>query len=504
MRTVSNKTTLLILFLLAIIGWHRPVTIYAQPSKKGGSETAIRDAIVRIFTVKNQPDYFKPWSLNASVNVNGSGCIIEGERILTNAHLVADHSFIQVRRHGQVKLYKARVLVVSHEADLALLTTIDKTFFKDVEPLRLMGLPRAQQEVLVYGYPFGGSSLSITKGILSRIEHRYYSHSGSYLLAGQIDAAINPGNSGGPVLVKGRLVGVVMQTHGSNRSENIGYMSPAPIIQHFFRDIEDGKNDGFPDLGIITQNMENPSLKFSNRMSKNQTGVLVTHVFDNSSAKGKIEIGDIMLEIDGVPIAGNGSVEFRPKERTRYTYYADIHQLGATVDIKLLRKGSILDAALTLDKSEKEFLLVPKQQYDRSPRYFIHGGFVFTQLTQNYIKLWGSNWKAKAPKELLLEMEEWPTDDRKETVLILRTLAADINKGYHNLRSWVVRTVNGKTYKDFDEFHRLVTTSEDEYITLRDKRNFQVVINRKLAEESHKKILRTYRIRDDCSPDFRN
>ena len=55
-----------------------------------------------------------------------------------------------------------------------------------------------QDSILVAGYPLGGDSLSITKGIVSRVTMTRYAHASNKLLGIQIDAAINPGNSGGP------------------------------------------------------------------------------------------------------------------------------------------------------------------------------------------------------------------------------------------------------------------------------------------------------------------
>ena len=47
----------------------------------------------------------------------------------------------------------------------------------------------------------GGDSLSITKGIVSRVVMTRYAHASNKLLGIQIDAAINPGNSGGPAFL---------------------------------------------------------------------------------------------------------------------------------------------------------------------------------------------------------------------------------------------------------------------------------------------------------------
>lgn len=473
-----------------------------QPVGAENQKGENRDAIVKIYTVNSIPDYFNPWRMLTTNNITGSGCIIHGNRILTNAHVVANQTFIQVRRYGQAKRYNARVLSISHEADLALLTVEDESFFSGVVPLKFGPLPETQQEVLVYGFPFGGDSLSVTKGVLSRIEHRNYVHSSHYLLAGQIDAAINPGNSGGPVLVRNRVVGVVMQSHSPGRSENIGYMVPTPVIKHFLKDIEDGRYDGFPKVGLATQKVENPDMKRKYGLSETLTGVVVNHIFLGSPAETIIKKDDILLAVDGHPIGDDGTLEFRPKERTNFTYYVDLHQMGENVNLKVLREGEIKEITLALSKTMNDFLLVPMEQYDQGPRYFIFGGIVFSPLTKNYLKRWGKGWQNKAPKDLIVELSNWTTKEKREIVVATQVLAADINKGYHDFNSWTVTEVNGQTFKDFNEFFNLVTTSEEPFMIFKNRKGFQIVIDREEARESHESILQTYRIKEDRSPDM--
>ncbi len=502
---VQRKTLVFIkgVVLIIVCQWVLGNFALAELNQSTLREAAIKDAIVKIYTVTTKPDYFNPWRMSGPQNTGGSGCIIEGNRILTNAHVIADHTFIQVRRYGQAKRYKASVLNISHEADLALLTVDDETFFVDVGPVKFGEFVEPQQEVLVYGFPFGGDSLSITRGVLSRVEHHYYTHSSYYFLAGQIDAAINPGNSGGPVLVDGKIVGVVMEAYKPDYSENIGYMVPIPIINHFSQDIEDGRYDGFPDLGIVTQDMENPDMKRKYGMSEAQTGIFIVHIFPNSSSEGKIQKGDVLLSIDGYPIADDGTVEFRSKERTKYTYYVDIRQLGESIPVEVLRQGEIKNITLPLDQTKKEHLLVPLEEYEQMPRYFIYGGIVFTPLSKNLLEQWGSNWPNSAPIDLVAELSNWPSEERKEVVVALKVLAADVNMGYHNINTWIVTEVNGKKIRDFNEFFQIVTHVTEPYVVFKDDSGFQIVIEREKAEESHENVLRTYYIEHDRSPDLR-
>lgn len=105
---------------------------------------------------------------------------------------------MKVKRRGDDQKFIAEVLAVGTDCDIALLTVHDDEFWKGVEPLRFGPLPRLQDAVAVIGYPIGGDTISVTSGVVSRIEVTAYVHGSTELLGIQIDAAINSGNSGAP------------------------------------------------------------------------------------------------------------------------------------------------------------------------------------------------------------------------------------------------------------------------------------------------------------------
>ena len=115
-----------------------------------------KEAIVKVYTVSKRLNYQEPWA-SSMMQSTGSGAIIEGNIILTNAHVVANQTFLEVQRFGERKRYTAKVYAVSHQADLALLKVEDESFFNGVTPLKLGKLPQIEQEITVYGYPMGGS-----------------------------------------------------------------------------------------------------------------------------------------------------------------------------------------------------------------------------------------------------------------------------------------------------------------------------------------------------------
>ncbi|HMO51624.1 MAG TPA: serine protease [Kiritimatiellia bacterium] len=462
---------------------------------------SIQDAIVKIYTSSSVPDYYNPWAMLSSTQGTGSGCIIAGRKILSNAHVVSYQTFVQVRKHGDARRYTARVVSVSHTADLAILTVDDPDFFEGVTPLELGELPEAQDEVLVYGFPLGGDVLSITKGVISRIEHQVYAHSSVPLLAGQIDAAINPGNSGGPVLMDGKIAGVVMQ--GMTQADNIGYMVPVNIVEHFFADLEDGEYDGIPSLGVIMQNLENPALKRRSGMDDDRTGLLINQVLPGAPAEGVLMSGDVLLSVDGHPVADDGTVEFRPRQRTSASYFIQRRHVGDDLAVEVWRDGRVVPLSVSLNRPLWRDWLIPLDEYDVLPSYYVYGGAVMVPLTKNLLKRWGGNWFRNAPPDLVARLgENIPEREDQQVVMILKFLPADVNQGYHQIANWIIKEVNDQPVNNLRDVIVRIEEDPGDFVELKSSGGHVVVLDRELAEASHESILRIYRVGADRSPDL--
>jgi len=456
---------------------------------------SIDSSIVKIYTVSKATNYLEPW--NSSVQrSSGSGSIISGNRILTNAHVVANETFIEVKKYGDTKRYQAKVLYVSHDIDLALLEVQDKEFFKNTTPLEFGDLPNMQDKVTVYGYPMGGHTISVSTGIVSRIEHNRYAHSGKSFLAIQIDAAINPGNSGGPAISNGKIVGVVMQ--GITFSQSIGYMVPVDMIQHFLKDVSDGKRDGFPKLGIMTDKIENPTLKEYYHLAEKVGGILVVDIVYNSILKDVLKKEDIITAINGHKIENDGTVEFRKNQYTHFKYYIDLLQYGDKVTLDVLRNGKKLTLNVTLPKtSNSQHSTYSQLEYDKMPSYFMLGGYVFSPISQNLL-----NSSMSPMLGLRYAASKFPKKDKQELVVLLKVLASAHTRGDYGIAMWHIEKVNGKGFKDFKEFYHLVMDGDEKYVVLEDEDGAKVVIDRKKALANEKDLLQRYSIKANKSDDL--
>jgi S1-C subfamily serine protease len=279
------------------------------PGRALPDDASLKKSVVKIFTVTNRPNYYKPWERGYQYNTSGSGCVLPGNLVLTNAHVVSDAVFLQVMKAGDTQKFTAKVEYVDHDREVAVLKVEDADFFKGTIPVQYGDLPSQRDKVAVYGFPIGGDELSITEGVVSRIEVQLYTHSQRHFLATQTDAAINAGNSGGPAFKGGKMVGVAFQAYG--KAENTGYIVPMEVIRESLQDWKEGVLDGPPSLGIYWQKMESPSLKAYYRMKQVHSGVLVTKILYGSPAAGILEVEDVVLSVGGVSIADNGTVKFR-------------------------------------------------------------------------------------------------------------------------------------------------------------------------------------------------
>lgn len=477
--------------------------VFLACSVSGYAQDDIADAVVKIYAAHVAPDYANPWRQHPVRQSSASGAYIKVQGrncIITNAHAVSRATFIQVKHSSGSKKYQAKPWFVAHDADLALLTIEEDSFFEGMKELNFGETPMAQSEVLLYGFPMGGTALSITKGILSRIDYQPYAHSKKALIVGQIDAAMNPGNSGGPVIVDNKIVGIAMQGVPKNRAESISYMIPIEVVQHFFTDIEDGVYNGVPEIGAEVQKIENPALKLSLGLGENKSGLLVTYVYPESSVAQSLKIGDVITKIAGREIGDDTKVAYRHQERISVGHFIDQAQVGEDIDFEISRNGKVLTESIKLEKTWKDFYLVKAVEHEKSPKYYIYGGLVFTVLSHDLL----STFRQQPPINFLYMVEERVSNKQQEVIVLQNILGNAANRGYDEMRFSFVEKVNGEEFKDFKEFVSILEENEEEYIKLHLDNDAIIVLSREEIEENHQEILSTYRIQHDRSEDLRD
>jgi len=466
-------------------------------------------SIVKVFTVHSAPSHYMPWQNKPQRESTGSGAIVAvaglpgGRGLLTNAHCVSDASYVTVRRHGSSHKSAAVVAAISHEADLALLQCDDARFWAEpVAPLPLGDLPALQEPINVAGFPTGGDNLSITRGVVSRVELTQYVHGAAHLLAVQLDAAINPGNSGGPALSdSGAVVGIAFQNLPS--ADSVGFIIAPPVIRRFLGDvIATGRPQGFCALGARCQPAENAALRAYLRLPDGCTGVLVNSVTPTTSAAapGGLRKDDVITHFDGVEIGTDGTVILRGRERVSFDHLVTLKRPGDVAALTVIREGVPTTVSLQLAPPPT---LVPVQLYDKQPRFFIYAGLVFAPLTQPHLHESGEDWYNTAPRRLThLALHGQLAAPGDEVVLLSQVLVDDVNAGYQNFAELQVLACDSQKIQNLRHLKTLITNGRGPFLRLDLEDERVLVLDRHQADASQNRILARHRVPAESSDDM--
>ncbi|THU43773.1 hypothetical protein C4D60_Mb02t00310 [Musa balbisiana] len=461
------------------------------------------DAVVKVFCVHTEPNFSLPWQRKRQYSSSSSGFIIGGRRVLTNAHSVEHYTQVKLKKRGSDTKYVATVLAIGTECDIAMLTVDSDEFWEGVSPVEFGSLPALQDAVTVVGYPIGGDTISVTSGVVSRMEILSYVHGSTELLGLQIDAAINSGNSGGPAFNdKGKCVGIAFQSLKHEDVENIGYVIPTPVIMHFINDYEkSGEYTGFPMLGIEWQKMENPDLRKAMEMKPDQKGVRVRRVEPTGPEFEFLKSSDIILSFDGVDIANDGTVPFRHGERIAFSYLVSQKYTGENALVKVLRDSKLHEFNIKLATHKR---LIPAHIKGKPPSYYIIAGFVFTAISVPYLRSeYGKDYEYDAPVKLLDKLLHTMAHSHDEQLVVIsQVLVADVNIGYEDIVNTQVMAFNGKPVKNLRTLANMVENCSEEFLKFDLEYQQIVVLQTKTAKAATPDILATHCIPSAISEDL--
>ncbi len=433
----------------------------AAPATAEKAANSVENAIVKIFSTMRGPDPYKPWTKQAPREATGTGIIIEGKRILTNAHVVLYSSQVQVQANQSGDKISATVECLSPGIDLAVLKLEDETFF-DTRPAlpRATVLPAVKDAVMVYGFPTGGTSLSITKGIVSRIEFASYNFPTSGLRI-QIDAAINPGNSGGPALVGEKMIGLAFSRLGGG--DNIGYIIPCEEVDLFLADVADGKYAGKPMMFDELQTLENPALRAFLKLEKTVEGIVV-HEPDGVDATYPLKEWDVITKIGDMRVDNEGMIKLGDNLRVKLRYLIQKIAKGDKVQLTIVRHRQELVVQVPVAATRP--MLIPNLE-NTYPSYFIYGPLVFSPATGLFVGGLNNAMTAlsAAASPLALRRIDKPAFPGEELVVVASPFFPHkLSKGYSNPQSRVVETVNGIKIKSMKHFVEVLRDSRDEFM----------------------------------------
>jgi S1-C subfamily serine protease len=451
----------------------------------------VQKSLVRITSTEVAPDYRAPWNAGMLGRGIGAGFVIDGNRIMTNAHVVSNSRYLTVERDGDPNKYPAKVLFVAHDCDLALITVDSPNFYKSMVPLKLGGIPELESTVSAYGYPIGGERMSVTTGIVSRIDFQLYTHSSiDQHLAIQISAQINPGNSGGPVMQNTKVVGVAFQGYSGDVAQGVAYMVPTPVINRFLKDVSDGRYDGYVDLGMTYGKLQNPAQRKFLGLKDDGRGVLVWTVVQAGPCAKLLRPGDVLLSIDNHPIASDGNVDLEG-EHVEMPEVVERKFKRDSVKLDIWRDKQLTSGSVQLDTVPP--FQMQSHRYDVRPRYIVYGGLLFQPLSLDLLE-------AYQPTDLRLRhfFDFYVIDqlylEHPDVIVLTNILPDPINSYLAPYRGGIVDQINGKKIRTLDELSQTFAEPADRFVIDMIGDGPPLVLDPKQVEAARERIRQRYNV----------
>jgi S1-C subfamily serine protease len=256
----------------------------------------------------------------------GSGVLYDADEglIITAAHVVGTQETVRIRLSDGEQM-TGTVLGTADQVDIAVI---------EIEPVELpdadfsMETPRVGQLAIAVGSPWGLAS-TVTAGIISAVDQTNCSAENCVSMV-QTDAAINPGNSGGALINRdGEVVGInvsIFTLSGAN--DGVGFAVPSDIAVEYAESIVSGTPIETSFLGVSIDDV-----------TTGRAGAVITEILPDTAAEAAgLEVGDVVISVDGVPVLTRGDLVAQVRS----------HSPGTTIEVVVIRDGVETTIPVTL------------------------------------------------------------------------------------------------------------------------------------------------------------
>jgi S1-C subfamily serine protease len=407
-------------------------------------------SLVRLRVAHQDYSLESPWKKDDEESRSGYGCVLSPGRILATADMVRSATLIRVEKGSSGESVIGRVEIADYEIDLAVIAVEETAFFNDLTGVDMEAAAAIDQPVKFLVFEQSKELREIPGHIVRIALDDYYFSWFPYLAYG---AAVNFEDRGGgwsePVFSGEKLIGITMSYNGERQYAQV---IPVSVIRRFLDGIGPGGYRGFARLGFSWTPANNPDFRRYLRLPSPGDGVYIDRV---TSTDSPLRRADVLLSLDGNPIDSEGYWRHRAWGKIACPDIVQRgHFPGETVPLVVSRDGRRLDLNLILPQVDPESFLVPCHPSDRPPRYLVVGGLVIQELTRDYLKTWGNDWKEQANKKFLYNYyyrAEDPRPGRERIVILSQVLPDEANTGYQDLVDLVISRVNGQAISRLED-----------------------------------------------------
>jgi hypothetical protein len=405
-------------------------------------------SVVTLEVSRKQYDYYQPWTRKTS-RVQKTGICLGDHQILTTADEMFDRTLVRLQKGGRGRWWIGEVSWIDYYANLALVTTSEEDFWRELKPATLGGTVPEDGTLQILRWREGNLELRRAEFTQFTVREGQLAAVNQPVL--QADSDIQNAGWGEIITANSHAVGILSAQEG-----RMCTAIPASFIQSI---LDARKQDRYHGLGYFHfywQGAQNPASLARLKLTGEPRGAIVSSVPERPDGYAQvIHTEDIILNIDGFDLDIQGDY-VDPEYGNLMLENLATRNKWAGDDVKMLiwRDGKATNVVYRLPKFDYSVSLVPAATYDQEPEYLILGGLVFQPLTDSYLQSWGTDWRRRAPFRLNYYHNDPPTKDRPALVLMSQVLPDAFNIGYQEQRALAVDKVNGQHISRLSELRQ--------------------------------------------------
>lgn len=444
---------------LSIIVATLSLTPLLRSSEPQDMSETLKQSLVFLRISNSAYEQIQPWKQTDISEEEGFGCAIGPNRVLTTAENVMYATYIQARAYNQNENIPARVITVDYELNLCLLELDKDALAAPLKPVTFTNLfPKAEQ-LTTYWLSAGGD-LIMARSYLDRAEVENSTVSFAKNLSFILSNTSRPFGDGEVCCYGNDIIGLAAWGSGSDAG-----VICAETINRFLTQAQESTYIGFGGVGFETYNLLDPAMRSYLKLPADvKNGVFVSSVYTLGTGSTQLKHSDVILSIDGQTINAFGRYKHPQYDLISFHHLILQKAAGQEITFEILRDGKPLTLPIKAEAIKSQKMLVPYYMYGQQPQYYVTGGYVFQQLTRDYLAMWGEGWPGKVPPHLFnyyFSEAFKPTPERSDIVLLSYVLPAEVNLGYQQLSRLVVSTANGKKVSSMRQFVEILESNTD-------------------------------------------
>lgn len=453
--------------------------------------------IVRVNVASQSYSFRQPWRKNSPSIRQGLGIVLMDGRILVTAELVANHTYVELEKPETAFKATAEVEIVDYDANLALLAAPGAEFLQSIPGARLDKTAEVGDQVEILQLERNGTPVR-TEATITTIAVGPYPVDENAFLVFKLSLPLQSRENSFtvPVLKQGRLVGLLMRYDPRTQTADV---VPAPVIEHFLQSAGEEPYGGFPRAGLTFADTRDPQLRNYAKLPQGAGGAYLTKVLpDSPAAKAGLQVGDVLLNLDGQAIDQDGNYEDERFGKVSLAHYVStVLQTGQTIPLTVWRDGEEVELEATFAPRDRSGMISQPYIFDTPPKFVIVGGIIFSELSRQFLREWGPQWPKQAPLRLVYldRFQNELSPDQGKIVFISGVLPGASTVGYENLGYEVVEEVNGQPIQSLADLAAAIDHPQDAFHRIKLAEDpGMIVLDVEGSKAEEERIQRDYRI----------